>query len=142
MVSNQADEQKPTWDDDIDISDLVPPAPTSVSETQPAGSKKKKKKKKKNSEGEEEVGVDPDEMDADVERSTVQEEREEEWDGTEEMRKRVLDKYMDEVYGLEFNDMVLRSISFCPASLTSWFYRSVICLPTSGILVLNHPRSA
>jgi protein KRI1 len=29
-----------------------------------------------------------------------------EWDGTEEMRKRVLDQYMEELYELEFNDMV------------------------------------
>jgi protein KRI1 len=36
----------------------------------------------------------------------VQEEDEEEWDGTEEMRKRVLEKYMDEMYDLDFNDMV------------------------------------
>ena len=33
----------------------------------------------------------------------------EEWDGTEEMRKRKLAEYMDEVYGLEFNDVVRRS---------------------------------
>jgi protein KRI1 len=29
-----------------------------------------------------------------------------EWDGTEEMRKHVLDQYMEELYELEFNDMV------------------------------------
>ncbi|KAJ3525200.1 hypothetical protein NM688_g8440 [Phlebia brevispora] len=41
-------------------------------------------------------------MDADVEKFTDGEE----WDGTEEMRKRKLEEYMDEVYGLEFNDIV------------------------------------
>jgi protein KRI1 len=45
-------------------------------------------------------------MDADVERPAAEEDDEEAWDGTEEMRKRVLEKYMDEIYGLDFNDMV------------------------------------
>lgn len=85
------DEEKPTWDDDIDITDIVP---------EESSSKKKKKKKKKKDEPEMEDGVDVDEMDADVVRD------DEEWDGTEEMRKRKLDEYMDELYGLEFNDMV------------------------------------
>jgi len=51
-----------------------------------------------------EGGVDLDEMDADVQQ--VRGDDDEEWDGTEEMRKRKLEEYMDEVYGLEFNDMV------------------------------------
>ncbi|CAE6444104.1 unnamed protein product [Rhizoctonia solani] len=96
------DDQKPTWDDDIDIGDLIPNAPAPESEDQTG--KKKKRKKRKQEEGAEDMGVDPDEMDAEVERP-VQEE-EEEWDGTEEMRKRVLEKYMDEMYDLDFNDMV------------------------------------
>lgn len=87
------DAEKPIWDDDIDIDDIVPVATTS---------KKKKDKKKKKVSNDETNGVDIDAMDADVERDIG----EDEWDGTEEMRKRVLDKYMDEVYGLEFNDMV------------------------------------
>jgi protein KRI1 len=41
-------------------------------------------------------------MDADVERV----EDDEEWDGTEEMRKRKLDEHMNDIYGLDFNDMV------------------------------------
>ncbi|CUA71677.1 Protein kri1 [Schizosaccharomyces pombe 972h-] [Rhizoctonia solani] len=94
--------QKPTWEDDIDISDIIPGKPPSASEAQ---SGKKKKKKRKHDEDEEDAGVDPDEMDAEVERP-VQEEDEEEWDGTEEMRKRVLEKYMNEIDDLEFNDMV------------------------------------
>ncbi|CAE6425253.1 unnamed protein product [Rhizoctonia solani] len=96
------EDQKPTWEDDIDISDLIPGGTPSASEAQ---SGKKKKKKRKHDEDEEDAGVDPDEMDAEVERP-VQEEDEEEWDGTEEMRKRVLEKYMNEIDDLEFNDMV------------------------------------
>jgi len=86
------DEGKPTWDDDIDIGDIA------------VESKSKKKKKKKKGEGEVDVGVDIDDMDADVER--VHGGNEEEWDGTEEMRKKKISEYMDEVYGLEFNDIV------------------------------------
>jgi len=51
-------------------------------------------------------------MDADVEQPEMDDE---EWDGTEEMRKRKLDEYMDEIYGLDFNDMVnrLSALSLC-----------------------------
>ena len=88
--------EKPHWDEEIDIGDLeAAPVPTSS---------KKKKKKKKNDHGDGETlgGVDVDAMDADVEKTRD----DEDWDGTEEMRKRKLDEYMDEIYGLEFNDMV------------------------------------
>ncbi|KAL0574812.1 Kinetochore protein Spc24 [Marasmius crinis-equi] len=92
------DDEKPTWDDDIDIGDIYVSG-----EEQPAESSKKEKKKKKKKKGEvQEDGVDLDDMDADVEKMGD----DEEWDGTEEMRKRKLDEYMDEIYGLEFNDMV------------------------------------
>ncbi|KAJ1306158.1 hypothetical protein OPQ81_010869 [Rhizoctonia solani] len=96
------DDEKPTWDDDIDIGDLLPEESVPAPEAQTG---KKKRKRRKHDEEGEDAGVDPDEMDADVERP-VQEENEEEWDGTEEMRKRVLEKYMDEMYDLDFNDMV------------------------------------
>jgi protein KRI1 len=104
---------KPEWEDDIDIGDI----PMSEDDAFPVKSKRelkkekkkqekreKKKKKKKGEEGDE-GGVDVDVMDADVER-----EEEEEWDGTAEMRKRKLDEYMDEIYGLDFNDLVCLSI--------------------------------
>jgi len=94
------DQEKPVWDDDIDVDDIIPSQPTASSSS---SNKKKKKKKKNNDNGNDEGGVDIDAMDADVERMY---DDEEEWDGTEEMRKRKLDEYMDEVYGLEFNDMV------------------------------------
>ena len=106
------DDGKPVWEDDIDIGDI----PMSEDDASPAKSKrelkkekkkkekKEKKKKKKKGEDGDEGGVDVDFMDADVER-----EEEEEWDGTEEMRKRKLDEYMDEIYGLDFNDLVCLS---------------------------------
>lgn len=94
-----ADQEKPVWDDDVNIDDIIPPSQPAESSS---SSKKKKKKKKKNKDNGNDEGVDVEAMDADV----VREYDEEEWDGTEEMRKRKLDEYMDEVYGLEFNDMV------------------------------------
>ncbi|KAL1719819.1 KRI1-like family C-terminal-domain-containing protein [Schizophyllum commune] len=98
----EGDEEKPTWDDDIDIGDI----PMSDDDAQPAlkKDKKKKKKKKKGDDGDMDAdGVDIDAMDADA---PPPEHDDEEWDGTEEMRKRKLDEYMDELYGLDFNDMV------------------------------------
>ncbi|KAG1836085.1 KRI1-like family C-terminal-domain-containing protein [Suillus subalutaceus] len=93
-----ADQEKPVWDDDVNIDDIIPSQPAESS----SSSKKKKKKKKKKDNDDDDEGVDINTMDADV----VREYDEEEWDGTEEMRKRKLDEYMDEVYGLDFNDMV------------------------------------
>lgn len=52
------------------------------------------------------MGVDVDAMDADAAPSQSLGFDDEEWDGTEEMRKRKLDEYMNELYGLEFNDIV------------------------------------
>ncbi|KAJ7594856.1 KRI1-like family C-terminal-domain-containing protein [Mycena floridula] len=91
-------DEKPEWEEDIDIDDIFP---SEANRAEPA-KKKKKKKKKKGKQVDEDDGVDIDEMDADIERN----DDDEEWDGTEEMRKRKLDEYMDEVYGLDFNDIV------------------------------------
>ncbi|KAG6897712.1 hypothetical protein C0992_011922 [Termitomyces sp. T32_za158] len=93
---DDVDHDKPQWDEDIDIGDIL------VDDEEPTKQKKKKKKKKAKGE-DEDIGVDVADMDADVEAMAVDDE---EWDGTEEMRKRVLNKYMDEVYGLDFNDLV------------------------------------
>jgi protein KRI1 len=93
---------KPSWDDDIDIDDIIPPYNTSEEKS----SKKKKSKKKRESAADQD-GVDVDAMDADNPQHNDYQE-EEEWDGTEEMRKRKLDEYMDELYGMEFNDMVCK----------------------------------
>ncbi|KAF5383395.1 hypothetical protein D9757_006159 [Collybiopsis confluens] len=90
------EESKPTWDDEIDIGDIG-------KESEPENHSKRKKNKKKNkNEAVDNYGVEVDAMDADIEKL----EEEEEWDGTEEMRKRRVEEYMDEVYGLEFNDLV------------------------------------
>ena len=94
------DGEKPSWDDDIDITDIVP-----EDESSSKKKKKNKKKKKKDDDEANEGGVDIDEMDADVERFAEAQD-EEEWDGSEEMRKRALDKYMDDLYEMEFNDLV------------------------------------
>ncbi|KAK7052808.1 Kinetochore protein Spc24 [Paramarasmius palmivorus] len=91
---------KPIWDDDIDIGDIY-----FSDDDQAHGSsskKDKKKKKKKNGNKAEEDGVNVEDMDADVQKV----DDDEEWDGTEEMRKRKMEEYMDEIYGLDFNDMV------------------------------------
>ena len=94
------DDEKPLWDDDIDITDIVPEEKSSKKK------KKKDKKKKKHAEDDaDQEGVDLDEMDADVQKDEAFE-ADEEWDGTEEMRKKALDKYMDELYEMEFNDLV------------------------------------
>ena len=96
---------KPVWDDDIDVGD-IPISDDDAHVVFPANSKlskKEKKKKKKKKDSAEDVGVDVDAMDADVE---PQFDPDEEWDGTEEMRKRKLNEYMDEIYGLDFNDLV------------------------------------
>ncbi|KAG8742935.1 hypothetical protein FRC10_000723 [Ceratobasidium sp. 414] len=96
------DGEKPTWDNEIDIGDLMPS--TSKSAADPSVKSGKKKKKKRHDQ-DEDAGVDPDEMDADVDQPLLLED-EEDWDGTEEMRKRKLDEYMDQIYDLDFNDMV------------------------------------
>jgi protein KRI1 len=112
-VDEFVEDEKPTWDDDIDIGDIVPPsddderpaAGPSNNRERKKEKRKDKKKRKKDADAEEEDGVDIDMMDADAP-VVVDAGGEDEWDGTEEMRKRVLDKYMDEIHGLEFNDMV------------------------------------
>ncbi|KAF4598798.1 hypothetical protein EYR38_007206 [Pleurotus pulmonarius] len=94
---DEVDDEKPHWDNDIDIGD-IPLDDEPVAST--SQKKKKKKKGKKDADDEADAGVPMDLMDADIEQD------EEEWDGTEEMRKKKLDEYMDEIYGLEFNDLV------------------------------------
>ncbi|KIY52343.1 hypothetical protein FISHEDRAFT_70028 [Fistulina hepatica ATCC 64428] len=100
---DEEDVEKPHWDEDIDIGDIVMPEELEEDKA-PSKKDKKKKKRKKEKGGEDETdGVDVDAMDADVERDPGEEE---EWDGTEEMRKRKLSEYLDELYGMDFNDMV------------------------------------
>lgn len=90
------DEEKPMWDDDINVDDIVPPVASS--------SKKKSKKDARKGN----AVIDEDgyyEMDEGGEWN------DEEWDGTEEMRKEKLQEYMDSLLELEFNDVVSASSS-------------------------------
>jgi len=97
---------KPVWDDDIDIGDItMQDDDDNVQSKENQKKDKKKKKKKKKDQGGDEEGVDVDAMDADAPQ-VFGEEEEEVWDGSEEMRKRVLKKYMDELDAFDFNDMV------------------------------------
>jgi protein KRI1 len=125
-------DDKPQWDDDIDIGDIM----SDTTEDQVMSNKKKKKKKKDKAPVEEDEGVDVDAMDADVQRGTD----EEEWDGTEEMRKRKLDEYMDEIYGLDFNDMVSTPVCFCCEEQMQIFHRSETCPLDSSTLPCNLSR--
>ena len=135
---SDVDQEKPVWDDDIDVDDIIPPSqPTGLSSS--SSRKKKKKKKSKDKDDGDEGGVDIDAMDADIERAY---DDEEEWDGTEEMRKRKLDEYMDEVYGLEFNDMV--SLFFvCTRNipLSACCHRLQECLRASNTPRARHRHS-
>lgn len=107
-VGTGGDDDKPTWDDEIDIGDIIPPIQDESSHASAAKERRKAKKKerKKRLREDEASAVDVDEMDADAPTYSGPELDEVEWDGTDEMRKRVLDQYMDELFGLEFNDMV------------------------------------
>lgn len=91
---------KPIWDDNTEISDTALPDDNALPNESRRKEKKRKKKKEK---GKDDGGVDVDAMDADAELNF---EEDEEWDGTEEMRKRVLKRYMAELDALDFNDVV------------------------------------
>jgi len=93
------DEEKPTWDDDINVDDIVPP-PASSSE----GKKNKKDRKKGKSTGDEDEDYGMGEGDEAYREGGEWDD--EEWDGTEEMRKKKLQEYMDSLLELEFNDVV------------------------------------
>jgi hypothetical protein len=62
-------------------------------------------------------------MDADLD--TSKQEGGEEWDGSEEMRKRKLDEYMEELYKLEFNDLVCSFLLFTNSQRNEKENRSV-----------------
>ena len=107
------DDGKPTWDDDIDVDDIIPKEAPHKSAAKEHKKMKKKQKEKRNRMAEDEANaVDVDDMDADVPRAGGSRWDEVEWDGTEEMRKRVLDRYLEEINELEFNDMVRLLLSF------------------------------
>ena len=100
-------DEKPRWDVDIDMGDIL--VEHGAQETSKKQTMKKKQKEKKKKDAIDE-GVDVDAMDADI---VLPGNDDEEWDGTEEMRKRKLDEYLDEIYGLDFNDMA-SFLNFCP----------------------------
>ncbi|KAI0300435.1 KRI1-like family C-terminal-domain-containing protein [Multifurca ochricompacta] len=103
------EDEKPTWDDDIDVGDIISTNDGEARRASAAKERKKaKRKEKKRMRDDDASGVDVDEMDADADAPNGGggDWEEVEWDGTEEMRKRVLDQYMEELYELEFNDMV------------------------------------
>lgn len=132
---SDVDQEKPIWDDDVDIDDIIPPSQPPESST----SAKKKKKKKKKKDEDKDGGVDIDAMDADI---VHEHNDEEDWDGTEEMRKRKLDEYMDEVYGLEFNDMVgFIVFHLWNFRIHTCCRRSQECLRVSNMLRLPHRHS-
>lgn len=107
------DLEKPTWDDDIDIDDIEPSKSESSRDELKKVKKKEKKKKKKQEDHWEEDGVDVDAMDANAQEGGWEVAENGEWDGTEEMRKRKVDEYMDEVVNrLGFNDIVRLSLVF------------------------------
>ena len=132
-VAAGGDDEKPTWDDDIDVGDIVPPPSEDEAPhaSAPKERKKAKKKEKKRMKDDDAGGVDVDEMDADAPKDGGSKWDEVEWDGSEEMRKRVLDQYMDELYGLEFNDMVrLPYCCFRPRSCARSPCTQVASMPT------------
>jgi protein KRI1 len=113
-VGPGGDGDKPTWDDDIDVDDIVSEEVPNTSATKER-KKAKKKEKKKRMRDDEQNAVEVDEMDADAPKASGSRWDEVEWDGTGEMRKHVLDQYMEGLYELEFNDMVrlMTALSLC-----------------------------
>ena len=131
-VGADGSDKKPTWDDDIDIDDIVPPSLDDARSSAAKERKKAKKKERKKRMREDEAdAVDVDEMDADTQALSGTRWDEVEWDGTEEMRKHVLDQYMEELYELEFNDMVrAHSLPAPQVMFTFAYFRLQGCLHT------------
>ena len=137
-TGGNGDDEKPTWDDDIDIDYIVPQSEKEArhaSTSLDGKDRKKKKKEKKKTRYVDIDGVDVEEMDADALQDDGNKWSEVEWDGTEEMRKRVLDQFMGELYALEFNDMVrlLPSLLHAPHAHTRGSFRSLACQLASDI---------
>lgn len=116
--------EKPHWDDDIDITDII----TKEEKDPTRLSKKKKTKAGKQSDRKDNDGVDVDAMDADNPKD------EEEWDGTEEMRKRKVQEYMDAIHGMDFNDMVisLRLVCHFYQHTIGWRHAHTVFLYSGG----------
>jgi protein KRI1 len=134
-------DEKPSWDDDIDVDDIVEKEARPTSAAKERKKAKKKDKKKKDAQ---EDAVDVDEMDADAPKASGSRWDEVEWDGTDEMRKRVLDQYMEELYELEFNDMVCPPLpsrhAFLAHAHDVHAHRLQECLPASATFQLRRPH--
>lgn len=104
----------------------------------PKEEKRKKAKKRKQDDWSGEDGVDVDIMDADVHEEC--DGLDDEWNDTEEMRKKKVDQYMDEVVSrLGFNDIV-RTLRFFYSVVISKT-RSTDCRHTHSFsLYTNHPE--
>ncbi|KAH8115288.1 KRI1-like family C-terminal-domain-containing protein [Phellopilus nigrolimitatus] len=92
------DLEKPTWDDDIDIADIIHEEENEAGPSSLNKKKKKDKKKRKGGDDDEDDGVDVDIMDADFEFANT--------GISSKLSRKGLGAHMDDVYGLEFNDIV------------------------------------
>lgn len=100
---NNSQDRKPAWDEDIDLSDIAP----SEKKSRKQRKKEERRKAKAATLTGDDIGVDVDAMDADATPARpLDSDDGEEWDGTEEMRKRKLHEYMDKLHKLDFNDIV------------------------------------
>ena len=142
------DLEKPGWDDDINVDDIVPSQSKPPKEELKKLKKKDKKKRKKEEDRWEEDGVAVDAMDVDAEDGGWEEDEDEdededeEWDGTEEMRKRKVEKYMDEVANrLGFNDIVrLGPLLFHRMSSSSHYGTQTAHMPTRFHYIQTAPE--
>ena len=128
------DEEKPTWDDDINIDDIAPPVASSSKQK----SEKGRKKGKKSGDG----GEDHEAGEGDEANEGDWEWDDEEWDGTEEMRKKKLQEYLDSLSGLDFNDVAsIACLRHDTTFLTTGLHRSLESPRGSNILTPHLSRS-
>lgn len=119
---------KPIWDDDIDVSDIVPeedyapggdaydPAEAGMSSKKSRADRKKEKKQKKRDKGKGKA----EEAEAEAEETGLNEEDLDAIADPEERRRRV-EQYMEEYYKLDHEDMVCGKGQLeTPISLTRW----------------------
>jgi len=129
------DEEKPTWDDDIDIDDIVPSA---------TSSKKERKKRSKGKEKGKTAGDEDEDYDMDEGDEAYREDGDwgdEGWDGTEETRKRKVQEYMDSLFELEFNDVVSAAHSRCGDHLSDNPHAKVAGIPTRFKYTTTAPQA-
>jgi len=128
------DEEKPAWDDEINIDDIVPPVASSSKKEKK--SKKDRKKGKKPGDGHEDH-----EMGEGGEAYGEDGEWDDEWDGTEEMRKKKLQEYMDSLLELEFNDVVSATCFQHDNHISHYAVAKVAGIPTRFKYVASAPQT-